>query len=45
LFYRYIYKGQVIFSYRVLSYGVFLGLSLAMLYSRFNRLNGFLGNF
>jgi hypothetical protein len=35
----------VIFSHRVLGYGVFLGLSLATLYSRFNRLNGFLGNF
>jgi hypothetical protein len=35
----------VIFNYRVLGYRVFLGSSLATLYSRFNRLNGFLGNF
>jgi hypothetical protein len=35
----------VIFSYRVLSHRVFLGLSLATLCGRFNGLNRFLGNF
>jgi hypothetical protein len=35
----------VIFGYRVLSYRVFLGLSSAILYNRFNRLNRFLENF
>jgi hypothetical protein len=35
----------VIFDYGVLGYGVFLGLSLAMLCGRFNGLNRFLGNF
>jgi hypothetical protein len=35
----------VIFGYRVLSHRVFLGSSLATLYSRFSRLNGFLRNF
>jgi hypothetical protein len=35
----------VIFGYRVLSHGVFLGSSSATLCGRFNGLNGFLGNF
>jgi hypothetical protein len=35
----------VIFDYRVLSHGVFLGLSLATLCGKFNRLNRFLENF
>jgi hypothetical protein len=35
----------MIFGHGVLSHGVFLGSSLAMLYSRFSGLNRFLGNF
>jgi hypothetical protein len=35
----------VIFGYRVLGHGVFSGSSSATLCGRFNRLNGFLGNF
>jgi hypothetical protein len=40
--YGYACGGQVIFCYRVFSYGVFLGASLAMLYGSFSK---FLGDF
>jgi len=35
----------VILYYRVLGYRVFLEASLTMLYSRFSRFSGFLGDF